>query len=100
VGWWTGAVVYNITQVSFRQRLCPPALLGRMNASVRFIVWGSMPIGGLVGGLLGGTLGVRPTMWIASAGQLAAALPVLLSPLIRMRDLPRELDALAPAPAG
>jgi hypothetical protein len=52
-----------------------------------------VPIGGVVGGLLGGTLGIVPTLWIASAGQVAAALPVLLSPLLRMRDLPRELDA-------
>jgi MFS family permease len=95
VGFWTTTVVYNITQVSFRQRLCPPALLGRMNASVRFIVWGSMPIGGLVGGVLGGRIGIVPTIWVAAVGHLAAALPVLLSPLVRMRDLPRELDATA-----
>ena len=95
VGFWTTTVVYNITQVSFRQRLCPPELLGRMNASVRFIVWGTVPIGGVLGGLLGGTIGVVPTLWVASAGQVAAALPVLLSPLTRMRDLPRELDATA-----
>src|SRR3954468_8454154 len=95
VGWWATTVVYNITQVSFRQRLCPPALLGRMNASVRFIVWGTVPIGGLIGGILGGWIGIVPTLWISVAGQLAAALPVLLSPLIRMRDLPRELDATA-----
>jgi Na+/melibiose symporter-like transporter len=92
---WACVVIYNITQVSFRQRLCPPALLGRMNASVRFLVWGSLPIGGLVGGFLGATIGVIPTIWIAAAGQLSAALPVLLSPLSRMRDLPRELDAAA-----
>jgi MFS family permease len=90
---WLSVVVYNVTQVSFRQRLCPPALLGRMNASVRFIVWGSMPLGGLAGGFLGGAVGVVPTLWTAAAVQLAAALPVLLSPLIRMRELPRELDA-------
>jgi MFS family permease len=90
---WLTVVVYNITQVSFRQRLCPPPLLGRMNASVRFIVWGSMPLGGLAGGFLGGAIGVVPTLWAAAAVQLAAALPVLLSPLIRMRELPRELDA-------
>jgi hypothetical protein len=66
-----------------------------MNASVRFIVWGTVPIGGVLGGLLGGTIGVVPTLWVASAGQVAAALPVLLSPLTRMRDLPRELDATA-----
>ena len=92
---WLTVVVYNVTQVSFRQRLCPPALLGRMNASVRFLVWGSMPLGGLAGGFLGSAIGVVPTLWAAAAVQLCAALPVLLSPLLRMRDLPRELDATA-----
>src|ERR1017187_9109226 len=29
----TGAVIYNVNQVSLRQELCPPELLGRMNAS-------------------------------------------------------------------
>ena len=90
---WLGVVVYNITQVSFRQRLCPPALLGRMNASVRFIVWGSQPLGALAGGFLGAAIGIVPTLWIGVALQLAASLPVLFSPLLRMRDLPRELDA-------
>jgi MFS family permease len=96
-GW--GSVAYNITQVSFRQRLCPPALLGRMNASVRFLVFGTMPLGGLLGGVLGSWLGVLPALWIAAAGQLLAALPVALSPLIGMRDLPDELDATTPAAA-
>jgi MFS family permease len=81
-------VVYNVAQVSFRQRVCPPPLLGRMNASVRFIVWGTTPIGGLLGGWLGHTWGVLPTLWTAAAGCVLAALPVLLSPLVRMRDLP------------
>jgi MFS family permease len=81
-------VVYNVAQVSFRQRLCPPALLGRMNASVRVIVWGTMPLGGLLGGLLGTQIGVVPTLWVAVGGSALATLPVLLSPLVRMRDLP------------
>ncbi|MEO9138840.1 MAG: MFS transporter, partial [Jatrophihabitans sp.] len=38
---WAAGVVYNITQVSFRQGLCPPHLLGRMNATIRFMVWGT-----------------------------------------------------------
>ena len=91
VSW--AVVVYNVVQVSFRQRLCPPALLGRMNASVRFIVFGTMPVGGLLGGVLGTALGVVPALWVAVAGQLLAALPVLLSPLLGMRDLPDALDA-------
>jgi MFS family permease len=85
-------VLYNVTQVSFRQRLCPKPLLGRMNASIRFIVWGTMPIGGFLGGVLGEAFGVRPVFWIALVGSAVAALPVLFSPLITMRDLPRELD--------
>ena len=70
-------VVYNIAQVSYRQKVCPPELLGRMNASVRFIIWGVIPIGGLIGGFLGQALGVWPTMWIAAAGGVFAVLPVL-----------------------
>lgn len=88
-------VVYNVAQVSFRQRLCPRPLLGRMNASIRFCVWGVMPIGAFVGGLLGEGLGVRAVFWIALVGQVVAAAPVVLSPLSRMRDLPREMDRLS-----
>ncbi len=93
-------VVYNIAQVSFRQRLCPRPLLGRMNASVRFLVWGPMPVGAFVGGLLGREIGVVPTLWIFASVAVLAALPVLLSPLLGMRTLPRELDALAEGGPG
>jgi len=86
-------VVYNVTQVSFRQRLCPPALLGRMNATVRFVVFGTMPLGALLGGALGTGLGVLPTLWIAVAGEGLAALWVLTGPLPRMRELPRPAAA-------
>ncbi|MGD7732682.1 MFS transporter [Propionibacteriaceae bacterium G57] len=91
IGWFVtswGVVVYNVTQVSFRQRLCPKPLLGRMNASIRFLVWGPMPIGAFVGGLVGRHLGVLEALWIFAGVALASALPVLISPLVRMRDLP------------
>ena len=81
-------VVYNVAQVSFRQRLCPPALLGRMNASARFIVWGPIPIGGLLGGWIGTVWGVAPALWIGAVVMTLGALPVLLSPLSRMTELP------------
>jgi len=90
---YLAVVVYNVAQVSFRQRVCPPPLLGRMNASVRFIVWGTTPIGGLLGGWLGHTFGATTTLWVGAAGAVVAALPVLFSPLLRMRELPG-----APAP--
>jgi predicted MFS family arabinose efflux permease len=96
---WMGNVVYNITQVSFRQGLCPPELLGRMNATIRFLVWGTMPVGGLIGGVLGSTLGVRQTLFVSAAGQSLAFLPVLLSPLRRMRELPTLQESVAEAEA-
>lgn len=86
-------LVYNITQVSFRQRICPPPLLGRMNASVRFLVWGVMPIAGVVSGVLSTVLGVVPTMWIGAAGALLSAGFVLFSPLLDMRTLPDAVTA-------
>ncbi len=93
-----GNVVYNITQVSFRQGLCPPGLLGRMNATMRFLVWGTMPVGGFLGGVLGSTIGVRATLLVAAVGGSLAFLPVFLSPLRRARTLlPAAED---PAPHG
>ncbi|SCX59856.1 Predicted arabinose efflux permease, MFS family [Klenkia marina] len=100
VGLSWAVVVYNVVQVSFRQRLCPPRLLGRMNASVRFVVFGTMPLGGLLGGVLGTAVGVVPALWVAVAGQLLAALPVVASPLLRMRDLPDALDETAGEPVS
>jgi len=86
-------LVYNIAQVSFRQRICPPALLGRMNASIRFIVWGVMPIGGLVAGLLSTGIGVLPTIIVGCAGSLLGGIPVIFSKLWRMRTLPTAMVA-------
>jgi MFS family permease len=89
-------LVYNITQVTFRQRITPPRLLGRMNASIRFVVWGVMPIASLVAGGLGTWLGVVPTMWIGAIGQLAAAVFVVTGPFWGMRELPGGPDAENP----
>ncbi len=86
---WVANVVYNITQVSFRQALCPPALLGRMNATMRFLVWGTMPLGALLGGTLGSLIGVRATLLIGAIGGCFAFLPVFFSPLRTMRELPK-----------
>jgi MFS family permease len=81
-----GVIIYNVSQVSFRQTLCPDHLLGRMNASIRFLVWGTIPLGGLVGGVLGGWAGLRTTLWIAMIGQVLAVAWVLFSPLRTTRD--------------
>jgi MFS family permease len=90
------SVVYNVAQVSYRQAVCPPRLMGRMNAAVRWIVWGTLPLGGVIGGALGTAIGIRPTLWIGFAGTWAAGLWVYFSPLRRMRDIPRESLVVSP----
>ena len=85
-----GTVLYNVNQVSFRQRLCPPALLGRMNATMRFVVWGVIPIGALAGGAIGSAFGVRWALWIGAAGSSLAVGWLLASPIGRTRDFPES----------
>jgi MFS family permease len=90
-------LLYNITQVTFRQRITPPRLLGRMNASIRFCVWGVMPIGALLAGALGTWIGVVPTLWLAAGLELLAGLFVIIGPFWSMRDLP-DAEQADPAP--
>jgi MFS family permease len=72
-------VVYNITQVSLRQAIAPQRIQGRMNAVMRFLVWGTIPLGSLTGGVLASTIGLRETLFVGAAGGLLSALPIVLS---------------------
>ncbi len=57
-----------------------PRLLGRMNAAVRWVVWGTIPLGALLGGVLGTLVGIRATLWIAFAAAGRRLVGVLLAP--------------------
>jgi MFS family permease len=80
--------VYNINQVSLRQAITPDRLQGRMNASVRFLVWGTIPIGALMGGALGEALGLWPTIVAMAVCSMLAPLWVLFSPVRMLRTQP------------
>ena len=86
------AVVYNINQVSLRQAIVPLRLQGRMNATMRFLVWGTLPFGALVGGILGVIIGIRPTILIMAVGGSLAFLWVLLSPVRSLKEIPEPLS--------
>ncbi|MEV1025585.1 MFS transporter [Streptomyces sp. NPDC050264] len=81
-----GVVVYNVAQVSYRQAVCPEAMLARVNATVRFVGFGAMTVGALTGGVLGTSLGIRATLWAAACGSCLAAVWVVCSPLRGMRE--------------
>ncbi|MCX4985877.1 MFS transporter [Streptomyces sp. NBC_00572] len=76
---WAAFMPFKIGAVTLRQRVCPPDLLGRVTATVRFVVWGTMPLGALVGGLLGEHFGARTALWVGAVAELFAVLPLLLS---------------------
>lgn len=84
--------IYNITQVSLRQAITPHRLQGRMNASMRFLVWGTMPIGSLIGGGLGEVIGLRATLFVGAIGMFLSFLWVLFSPVRTLREHPTPAD--------
>jgi MFS family permease len=90
------SVVYNVTQGSLRQAITPERLQGRMNATMRFMVWGTIPIGSLIGGTLGGVLGLRSTLVVSAAGGLTTVLPVLLSGVRTLHEVPDPEPDLVP----
>ncbi len=85
-------VVYNVAQVSLRQAITPTRMQGRMNATMRWFVWGTIPIGGMLGGALGTLLGVREAVLIGALGEMLAIVPVLFSPVRRIRQMPAPAD--------
>ncbi|HZD13024.1 MAG TPA: MFS transporter, partial [Candidatus Binatus sp.] len=83
-----GGVVYNVNQVSLRQAIVPIKLQGRMNATMRFLVWGTIPLGGITTGILGTVYGVGNAITIAAFGGLFAGFWVLFSPVRNLREIP------------
>jgi hypothetical protein len=67
-----------------------------MNATMRFLVWGTIPIGSLIGAALSELIGVRPTVWVGSVLGLFPFLFVFFSPvrtLARIPDTDPDADA-------
>jgi len=89
-----GIVVYNVSAISLTQALVPERLLGRVNASRRFIVWGTIPLGSLVSGVLATSIGLRPTLFVGTIGIMIATLPVALSAVRHVKELPTEPEEM------
>ncbi|MCC9309511.1 MFS transporter [Kitasatospora sp. RB6PN24] len=78
----------NVLKVSFRQAVTPDHLLGRMNATMRFVLTGALCVGSALAGLLGATLGVRAALWAGAAGLALVWVPISRSPIRGARALP------------
>jgi hypothetical protein len=82
------ATIYHITETSLRQTITPDRLMGRVNASIRFVGIGMMLLGTLLAGSLGQVIGLRATLVIGAAAPLLAALLLALSPVRGLREAP------------
>ena len=83
-------ISWNVVSVSTRQRLVPPALLGRVNSLYRLLAWGMIPLGSLLAGQIirhaapvwGREMALTLPIWIGGAGLLVVML-VAQAPLAR-----------------
>ena len=97
-------VMFNLNQLSLRQAITPERLMGRMNSVVRFMYWGTMPIGSLAGGAVATLIGIRPTLFLGVVGGTLAFAPLAVTSLARLHAIPTEpedvppLAPLVPAP--
>jgi putative Mn2+ efflux pump MntP len=82
------AVVYNVNQISFRQAITPLHIQGRMNATMRFIVWGTLPLGSIIGGVLGSFIPLRMTVLVGAVVAGLAFIWLLASPVRSLREIP------------
>jgi MFS family permease len=94
-----GAVAYNITQISLRQAITPQELQGRMNAAMRWIVWGTIPLGSLAGGAIASAYGLRAALWVGAIGGLFTFLPVTLTSVRSIGQMPEPVPEPTPAEA-
>jgi predicted MFS family arabinose efflux permease len=80
-----GIMLLDIGLGAVQTALIPDRLRARVAGAYIFVNWGVRPVGALAGGLLAGAIGLRPTMWIASAGAIAGVLWLLPSGIARVR---------------
>jgi predicted MFS family arabinose efflux permease len=80
--------IYSVPALSLRQAITPNHLQGRVTATMRFIGWGTLPLGSLIGGALGGAIGLRATIGLAVVGTLVAVTWFVLSPVRKLQRPP------------
>src|SRR5207245_11441027 len=74
-----GAILGRILLRSYVQAAVPPPLLGRVNASIRVVAWGGVPVGAVLGGTLTQLIGVRWLIALASVTSLLLFLAFALA---------------------
>ena len=59
-----------------------------MNATMRFLVWGTIPIGSVLSGVLATLIGLSDTIWVGAILSFTPVLFVLFSPIRSLKTMP------------
>jgi hypothetical protein len=86
-----GIAAGNIIIGSFRQAYSPPSMLGRITACMRFLVFGTIPLGALLAGGLATALGARNALWAVLAAYAVSGALLLTPAICSQRNLPRGI---------
>jgi MFS family permease len=95
-----GVAVLDISANSYLIAAIPETLRSRVMGVVQTSNFGVRPIGAVLAGTLGTALGLRPTLWIGTAGAVLSVLWVVASGLPRVRELPENAAHEANASPG
>lgn len=76
-----GVMILDISIGTIFARVIPDTIRASVSGAYRMVNYGMRPLGAVTGGLLGSTLGVRPTLWLATAGGVLCVLWMARSPL-------------------
>jgi MFS family permease len=93
--WSAGAILYFVNGISLIQTITPDHLLGRVNASRRFAVWGVIPIGQLIAGAVAAQAGLHTAVWVGAIGGAASIVPLFLSPMLGIKTTEDAIALLA-----
>jgi hypothetical protein len=83
----SAATIFMINSVSLIQAITPRPVLGRVNASFRFLGLASVLLGQLVAGVAGGLIGLRATIAIGAAGLWVSAAILAVSEVGAVSDI-------------
>lgn len=91
-----GPMLWLVMQTSVRQIVTPPALMGRVTATLQVAIYGIRPLGALAGGGMAHVFGLEAALGLVAAAFAASAIVSLASPLARLVAMPHR----APAASG
>lgn len=83
--------IYEINQFSLRQAVTPLRLQGRINATMRTIIRGAIPLSALGSGLLAERIGLHATIVVSLLGIPATFLVIWFSPVRGLATVPARV---------